>query len=78
MFEKEMRQKWGDYRYQEDVVIRKKFKNDAKGFERAMKKYIIIFLSLFIIYPNLSSKVIAREITNIDNKDNGIKSVKQN
>ena len=30
-----------------------------------MKKYIIIFLSLFIIYPNLSSKVIAREITNI-------------
>ena len=29
--EKEMRQKWGDYRYQEDVVIRKKFKNDAKG-----------------------------------------------
>lgn len=30
-----------------------------------MKKYIIIFLSLFIIYLNFSSKVIAREITNI-------------
>ena len=30
-----------------------------------MKKYIIIFLSLFIIYPNFSTKVIAKEITNI-------------
>ena len=38
--EKEMRQKWGDYRYQEDVVIRKKFKNDAKGFERARDQLI--------------------------------------
>ena len=38
--EKEMRQKWGDYRYQEDVVIRKKFKNDAKGFERAIDQLI--------------------------------------
>ena len=35
-----MRQKWGDYRYQEDVVIRKKFKNDAKGFERAIDQLI--------------------------------------
>ena len=30
-----------------------------------MKKYIIIFLSLCIIYPNFSTKVIAKEITNI-------------
>ena len=38
--EKEMREKWGAYRYQDDVVLRKKFKNDANGFRRARDQLI--------------------------------------
>ena len=36
--EKEMRQYWITQRVEEDTTLRKKFKNDPQGFERAEKQ----------------------------------------